>query len=63
MMVLMALLSTLLLIFMLWNLMFGGSGNTQEMSYTKFLEHLSGGNVETVEVQSTGQVQIGRAHV
>ena len=56
MMVLMALLSTLLLIFMLWNLMFGGSGNTQEMSYTKFLEHLSGGNVETVEVQSTGQV-------
>ncbi len=56
MMILLAGLSTVLLVFMLWNLMFGGSGNTQEMSYTKFLEHLSGGNVETVEVQSTGQV-------
>ncbi len=56
MMVLLAALSTVLLVFMLWNLMFGGSGNTQEVSYTKFLEYVSGDQVEAVEVQSTGQV-------
>lgn len=56
MMVLLAGLSTVLLIFMLWNLLFGTNGNTQEVSYTKFLEYLSGDAVDAVEVQSTGQV-------
>ena len=56
MMVLMAALSTLLLVFMLWNLLFGGSGNTQEVSYTRFLEYINADEVEAVEVQSTGQV-------
>ena len=75
MMILLAALSTVLLVFMLWNLLFGSSGNNQEVSYTKFLEHLNGDEVEAVEVQSTGQVlftlkkdaeaprEIGRAHV
>ena len=56
MMVLLAGLSTVLLVFMLWNLLFGSSGNTQEVSYTKFLEYVNDGKVEAVEVQSTGQV-------
>nr|WP_302020488.1 ATP-dependent zinc metalloprotease FtsH [uncultured Acetatifactor sp.] len=56
MMILLAALSTVLLVFMLWNLLFGSSGNNQEVSYTKFLEHLNGDEVEAVEVQSTGQV-------
>ena len=56
MMLLLAGLSTVLLVFMLWNLLFGSSGNTQEVSYTKFLEHINAGEVEAVEVQSTGQV-------
>ena len=56
MMVLLAGLSTVLLVFMLWNLLFGSSGNTQEVSYTKFLEYVNSDKVEAVEVQSTGQV-------
>ncbi len=56
MMVLLAGLSTVLLVFMLWNLLFGGSGNTQEVSYTKFLEYVNADEVEAVEVQSTGQI-------
>lgn len=56
MMVLLAGLSTVLLVFMLWNLLFGTSGNTQEVSYTKFLEYINADEVEAVEVQSTGQI-------
>lgn len=56
MMVLLAALSTVLLVFMLWNLLFGGNGNSQEVSYTKFLEHVNADEVEAVEVQSTGQI-------
>jgi len=56
MMVVLAVLSTVLLVFMLWNLLIGSNGNTQEVSYTKFLEYLANDRVEAVEVQSTGQV-------
>ncbi|MCI8286959.1 MAG: AAA family ATPase, partial [Lachnospiraceae bacterium] len=56
MMVLLAGLSTVLLVFMLWNLLFGTSGNTQEVSYTEFLEYVNADEVDSVEVQSTGQV-------
>ncbi len=56
MMILLAGLSTVLLVFVLWNLLFGGNGNTQEVSYTKFLEHVNRDEVEAVEVQSTGQI-------
>ena len=56
MMVLLAGLSTVLLVFMLWNLLFGTSGNTQEVSYTKFLEYINADEVDAVEVQSTGQI-------
>ena len=56
MMVLLAALSTVLLVFMLWNLLFGSNGNSQEVSYTKFLEHVNADEVEAVEVQSTGQI-------
>ena len=56
MMILLAGLSTVLLVFMLWNLMFGSSGSSQEISYTKFLEYINADQVEAVEVQSTGQV-------
>ena len=56
MMILLAGLSTVLLVFMLWNLMFGSSGSSQEISYTRFLEYVNADQVEAVEVQSTGQV-------
>ncbi len=56
MMVLLAALSTVLLVFMLWNLLFGSSGSGQEVSYTKFLEYINEDKVDAVEVQSTGQV-------
>ncbi len=56
MMILLAGLSTVLLVFMLWNLMFGSSGSSQEISYTRFLEYINADEVEAVEVQSTGQV-------
>ncbi|MCI8528524.1 MAG: ATP-dependent zinc metalloprotease FtsH [Lachnospiraceae bacterium] len=56
MMVVLAALSTVLLVFMLWNLLMGSNGNTQEVSYMKFLDYLNGNQVEAVEVQSSGQV-------
>ena len=56
MMLVLAALSTVLLVFMLWNLLMGSNGNTQEVSYMKFLEYLNTNQVESVEVQSTGQV-------
>ncbi len=55
-MLLLAGLSTLLIIFMLWNMMFGSSGNTKEVSYTKFLEYVNADMVEAIDVQSTGQI-------
>ena len=55
-MVLLAVLSTVLFVFMIWNFLFGRSGNTQEVSYTKFLEHVSADEVEEVKVQGNGQV-------
>lgn len=57
MMVMMAVLSTILLIFMLWTLLNGSGGNTEEVSYTKFLEFLNGDKVEALEVQSTGRIE------
>ncbi len=56
MMLLLTGLSTLLLIFMLWNTFFGTSGNAEEVSYTKFLNLIEEGKVEEVEVQSSGQI-------
>ncbi len=55
-MIIIAGLSTLLIVFMLWDLLFGASDASQMVSYTKFLQYLDEGRVETVEVQSTGQV-------
>ena len=55
-MVLLAVLSTVLFVFMIWNFLFGKNGNTQEVSYTKFLEHINADNVEEVKVQGNGQI-------
>ena len=55
-MLLLAGLSTLLIIFMLWNMMFGGSGNTREVTYTQFLEFVNADKVEAIDVQSNGQI-------
>ncbi len=49
-------LSTLLLIFMLWNTFFGSNSNAEEVSYTEFINLIEEGKVEEVEVQSNGQV-------
>ncbi len=55
-MLLLAGLSTLLIIFMLWNMMFGGNGNTREVSYTQFLKYVNEDKVEAIDVQSNGQI-------
>ena len=55
-MLLLAGLSTLLIIFMLWNMMFGSSGNTREVTYTQFLEFVNADKVEAIDVQSNGQI-------
>ncbi|MCM1542209.1 MAG: ATP-dependent zinc metalloprotease FtsH [Blautia sp.] len=55
-MLVLAALSTILLAFMLWNMVFGGNTTGQVVSYTQFLQYISEGKVEAVEVQSTGQV-------
>ena len=52
MMIVMAVLSTILFCFILWNFVFGGSGNTQEVSYTEFLEYINTDRVESVELHS-----------
>lgn len=53
MMLVLAGLSTLLIVFMLWNLLFGDNVGAQRVSYTQFLEYLNQDKVEAVEVQST----------
>ena len=55
-MLVLAALSTVLIVFMLWNMVFGGTASTQQVSYTQFLQYINEGKVEAVEVQSTGQV-------
>ena len=49
-------LSTVLIVFMLWNLLFGSSTGTQSVSYTDFLQYLNEDQVEAVQVQSTGVI-------
>lgn len=53
MMLVLAGLSTLLIVFMLWNLLVGDNAGAQRVSYTQFLEYLNQDKVEAVEVQST----------
>ena len=55
-MLVLAALSTVLIVFMLWNMVFGGSASTQQVSYTQFLQYINDGKVKEVEVQSTGQI-------
>ncbi len=45
-----AFLSTLLFVFMLYNMFFGNDNVTTNVNYTEFLEELESGNVEAVEV-------------
>ncbi len=55
-MMVLAALSTVLIAFMLWNMVFGSTAVGQEVSYTQFLQYIGEGKVEAVEVQSTGQI-------
>ena len=55
-MLVLAALSTVLIVFMLWNIVFGGAASTQQVSYTQFLQYINEGKVEAIEVQSTGQI-------
>jgi len=55
-MLVLAALSTVLIVFMLWNMMFGSVAEGQQVSYTQFLQYISEGRVDAVEVQSTGQI-------
>ncbi len=56
MMMVLAVLSTLLIALMLWNLLFGTSDEDQ-VSYSQFLEYLESGKVEKANLLSTGEVQ------
>lgn len=55
-MLLLAALSTLLLVFMLWNLLFGTGNNTKSVTYTQFLNYVNEDKVEAIDVQSNGQI-------
>lgn len=55
-MLLLAGLSTVLIVLMMWNAMFSDTSGTQSVSYTQFLSDLKADKVEAVEVQSTGTV-------
>lgn len=56
MMFVLAGLSTLLIVFMVWNLLFGSTNNPNKVSYTEFVQKLEDGKVEAVQVESTGIV-------
>lgn len=56
MMLVMAGLSTVLLIFMMWNLFFGGMDDANEVSYTQFIEYIEANCVDQAEVQSNGKI-------
>ena len=55
-MLIMAGLSTVLIVFMLWNSLFGDISSANEVSYTKFLEYLKEDKIDKVEVHSTGRI-------
>ena len=50
MMMILAALGTILLMFMFYNTLFGGSGEQETREYTAFLQDLEAGRVESVEV-------------
>ena len=56
MMLVMAGLSTVLLIFMVWNLFFGGMDDANEVSYTQFIEYVEANCVDQAEVQASGKI-------
>lgn len=49
-------ISTLMVVVMLSNLLFGDSDMAEEVSYTEFVQKLEAGEVENVDLQSTGKV-------
>ena len=55
-MLIMAGLSTVLIFFLFWNMLFGSMDSANEVSYTTFLEYIKTGMVEKVEIQNTGRV-------
>ena len=56
MMLILAGLSTVLVVFMLWNTFFDNISGANEVSYTQFLEYLKAGRVDQVEVQSSSRL-------
>ena len=56
MMIVLMALSTLVLVYIMWNWLFGASPAGDRVSYTQFLSELEAGKVETVEVHSTGEI-------
>ena len=55
MMILLAGLSTLMIVMLFWNIMFG-TDNSDSYAYTEFLDMLEDGKIETAQVQSNGQI-------
>ena len=56
-MLVLAALCTLLLVFMLVNVLFGTNGNTKEVSYDEFLEYIAQEKIDAVEVYTSGQIR------
>lgn len=56
MMLILAGLSTLLLVYIMWTWLFGTGTSGETVSYTHFLEDIEADRVEAVEVQSTGEI-------
>ena len=51
-----AAMSTLVIVWLLYSVMLGGGADAEEVSYTQFLQELESDNVNTVKLQSTGEV-------
>ena len=56
MMIILVALSTLMVVYIMWNWMFGTTTSGEVVSYTKFLEQLEADEVDAVQVQSTGEI-------
>lgn len=56
MMLIVVAISTLLIVYVMWTWMFGSTTTGEEVSYTKFVKLIEADQVDTVQVQSTGEI-------
>lgn len=57
-MVVLAVLTTIFMIFMIYNMFFGGADDSNKVTYTEFLEDLEAGKIESVKVADSGTMSV-----